>query len=114
MENPTTEHMVAVKRVLRYIAGTLHFGCYYQRKKEAQLIGYCDADLAGDIDTRKSTTGVLYFLGSSIITWQSQKQKVVALSSCEAEYMLLLLPAKVFGWPVSLLNSGEKRSGPLL
>jgi hypothetical protein len=63
MENLTTEHMVAVKRVLRYIAGTLHFGCYYQRKKEAQLI------LAGDIDTRKSTTGVLFFLGSSIITW---------------------------------------------
>jgi len=54
MENPTTEHMVAVKRVLRYIAGTLHFGCYYQRKKEAQLIGYCDADLAGDIDTKKA------------------------------------------------------------
>ena len=69
MENPTTEHMVAVKRVLRYIAGTLHFGCHYQRGKEAQLTGYSDSDLAGDVDTRKSTTGVLFFLGSSIITW---------------------------------------------
>ncbi|XP_066384773.1 uncharacterized mitochondrial protein AtMg00810-like [Miscanthus floridulus] len=46
------------------------------RKKEAQLIGYSDSDLAGDIDTRKSTTGVLFFLGPSIITWQSQKQKL--------------------------------------
>jgi len=69
MENPTIEHMVAVKRVLRYIAGTLHFGYHYQRGKDAQLTSYNDSDLAGDVDTRKSTTGVLFFLGSSIITW---------------------------------------------
>jgi hypothetical protein len=103
MENPTTEHMVAVKRVLRYIAGTLHFGCYYQRKKDAQLIGYSDSDLAGDIDTRKSTTGVVFFLGSSIITWQSQKHKVVALSSCEAEYIAATTAACQGVWLARLL-----------
>jgi len=88
MEKPTTEHLAAVKRVLRYIAGTLDYGCFYTRKeKDALLVGFSDSDLAGDIDTRKSTTGVIYFLGKNIITWQSQKQKVVVLSSCEAEYI---------------------------
>ncbi|XP_066392743.1 secreted RxLR effector protein 161-like [Miscanthus floridulus] len=87
MEKPTTEHLVTVKRVLRYVADTLHFDCHYKRKKEAQLIRYSDSDLAGDIDTRKSTTRVIFFLGGNVITWQSQKQHVVALSSCEAEYI---------------------------
>ena len=72
MENPTTEHLAAVKRVLRYVTGTLHYGCFY-KKKDAQLVGYSDNDLARDIDTRKSTTGVLFFLGDNAITWQSQK-----------------------------------------
>jgi len=103
MENPTTEHMVAVKRVRRYIAGTLHFGYHYQRGKEAQLTGYSASDLAGDVDTRKSTTGVLFFLGSSIITWQSQKQKVVALSSCEAEYIVATTAACQGVWLARLL-----------
>lgn len=81
MEAPTMEHMAAVKCVLRYVAGTLHFGCHYTRKK---LVGYSDSDLAGDVDTQKSTTGVFIFLGNNLITWQSQKHRVVALSSCEA------------------------------
>jgi hypothetical protein len=87
MENPTTEHLAAMKRVLRYVAGTLHFGCHYKKKRNPQLVGYTDSDLAGDIDTCKSTSGILFFLGDNIITWQSQKQKIVALSSCEAEYI---------------------------
>jgi hypothetical protein len=69
MEKPTTEHLTTVKRVLRYVAGTLHFGCHYQRRKEARLVGYSDSDMAGDVDTRKSTTGVGFFLGGNIITW---------------------------------------------
>jgi histone deacetylase 1/2 len=110
MENPTTEHLVAVKRILRYVAGTLHFGCYYQRKKGALLEGYSDSDLAGDVDTRKSTSGILFFLGSSIITWQSQKQKVVALSSCEAEYIAVTTAACQGVWLARLLAEfrGEK------
>jgi len=80
MENPTTEHLAVMKRVLRY-AGTLHFGCHYKRKKDPQLVGCSDSDMAGDIDTRKSTSGILFFLGDNTITWQSQKQKIVALSS---------------------------------
>jgi hypothetical protein len=51
------------------------------------LVGYCNSDLAGDIDTRKSTTGVLFFLGNCLVSWQSLKQRVVALSSWEAGYI---------------------------
>ncbi|XP_062213636.1 secreted RxLR effector protein 161-like [Phragmites australis] len=88
MESLTTEHLTAVKKILRYIVGTLHFGCCYSRKtKEARLIGYFDSDLVGDVDTRKSKSRVFFFLGSSPISWQSLNQKVVALSSCEAEYI---------------------------
>ncbi|KAF2284335.1 hypothetical protein GH714_020616 [Hevea brasiliensis] len=63
MEAPNTSHLTAVKQILS------------------------DSDMAGDIDDRKSTTGVIYFLGNNPITWVSQKQKIVALSSCEAEYI---------------------------
>ena len=112
MEAPTMEHMAAVKRVLRYVAGTLHFGYHYTRKKQAQLVGYSDSDLAGDVDTRKSTTGVFFFLGNNLITWQSQKQRVVALSSCEAEYIAAATGACQATWLARLLAElkGEKAS----
>ena len=88
MEAPTSEHWAAVKHLLRYVAGTLHHGCRYDRSTgESRLIGYSDADFVGDVDDRKSTSGIVYMIGGSTICWQSQKQKVIALSSCEAEYI---------------------------
>jgi hypothetical protein len=89
MEAPTTEHMSAVKQILRYIAGTLNFGCTYNVCKDNAelLIGFSDADHAGDVDDRRSTTGSLFFYGRCSISWQSQKQKSTTLSSCQAEYM---------------------------
>ncbi|KAJ0978704.1 hypothetical protein J5N97_014178 [Dioscorea zingiberensis] len=89
MEKPTSQHLAAVKQILRYIRSTLDLGCYYTRTEQgaAKLVGYSDSDLAGDADDRKSTTEVAYFLGGNLVTWVSQKQKVVALSSCEAEYI---------------------------
>src|SRR4051812_22170082 len=74
MENPTTEHLATVKHIIRYIAETQHYGCCYMRRDtRASLIDYIDSDMAGDVDTRESTTGVLFFLGRSLISWQSQK-----------------------------------------
>jgi hypothetical protein len=78
----------SMKHLLRYVAGTIDYGLTYSRSNgELQLVGYSDSDMAGDIDDRKSTSGILYFLGDSPVAWQSQKQRVVALSSCEAEYI---------------------------
>lgn len=104
MSAPTAEHQAAMKRVLRYVAGTINYGCCYKRRTgDVELVGYNDSDLASDIDTRKSTTGVFFFLGDNVITWQSQKQKVVALSSCEAEYIAATTAACQGVWLARLL-----------
>jgi hypothetical protein len=88
MEKPRQEHLAAVKHLMRYIAGTVDFGILYHKfTKGNKLIGYSDSDLGGDVDGRKSTTWVMFFLGDMVISWTSQKQKAAALSSCEAEYM---------------------------
>ena len=91
MEVLWQEHLAAVKRVLRYVEGTVHWGVHYHlgEKKGAvpRLLGYSDSDLAGDVNDRKSTSGLIFFLAGGPIAWQSAKQKVVALSSCEAEYI---------------------------
>jgi hypothetical protein len=84
----TTEHQQVVKRIIRYVAGTLDHGLYYPRcPREVDLIGYSNSDHADDIDTSKSTSRILFFFGKCLVSWQSVKQQVVALSSCEAEYI---------------------------
>jgi hypothetical protein len=88
MEEPHEDHLAAVKQILRFVAGSSDVGVFYPRSGDrAELRGYSDSDLAGDLDSRKSTTGVLFFFGRSPVSWQSTKQRVVALSSCEAEYI---------------------------
>jgi hypothetical protein len=69
MERPTEEHLAAVKRIFRYVAEIVHFGYQYSGDSCWKLVGYCDSDLAGDIDTSKSTTEVAYLLGKSLISW---------------------------------------------
>jgi Reverse transcriptase (RNA-dependent DNA polymerase) len=80
MKSLRSEHMSAVKQILRYIKGTTDLGCVYEKtsKTMSSLVGFSDSDLAGDRNDRKSTTGVIFF-GSNVISWFSRKQKVVAL-----------------------------------
>ncbi|RLN40738.1 hypothetical protein C2845_PM01G40940 [Panicum miliaceum] len=105
MERPTVEHMGAVKRLLCYIADTIDYGLIYPRGLgETKLVGYSDSDLAGDIDTRESTSGALFFLGASLISWQSTKQRILALSSCEAEYVAATMAASQAIWLARLLS----------
>jgi hypothetical protein len=88
MEAPTSEHLAAVKHLLWYVAVTLSYDIVYGRGRGApNLLGFSDADLAGDVDDRKSTAGMIFFLGRSPVSWQSRKQRVVAASSCESEYI---------------------------
>lgn len=89
MEAPNNEHWAAVKRIIRYISGTVNYGCKFVggNYSDMGLLGYTDNDYGGDLVHRKSTTGVAFFLGSNLVTWTSQKQKGVSLSTCEAEYI---------------------------
>jgi hypothetical protein len=74
------DHLTVVKKILRYVVDTCNWGLWFDRKKvnQALLIGFSDADFAGDVNARKGTTGVIFFLVNNPITWQSMKQKVVA------------------------------------
>jgi hypothetical protein len=70
MQWPTTEQQQAVKRTIRYVAGTLDHSLYYPRcPGEAHLVGYNDSDHSGDINTSKSTSGVLFFFGKCLVSW---------------------------------------------
>ncbi|WVZ62288.1 hypothetical protein U9M48_012052 [Paspalum notatum var. saurae] len=107
MQRPMAEHQQAVKRIIRYVAGTLDHGlCYPRCPGEAHLVGYSDSDSdhGGDIDTSKSTSGILFFLGKCLVSWQSVKQQVVALSSCEAEYIAASTASTQALWLARLLG----------
>lgn len=99
MKAPGAKHWAAVKQILRYIKGILNFGCHYRsRERSVELVGYGDSDLAGDVDDRKSTSGIAFFIGSWMITWVSRKQKIVVFSSCEAEYVAAAIEACQGAW----------------
>ena len=87
MEKPTTMHQKAVKQILRYLKGTIEFGLEYTSGGNGKLAEFSDSSLAGDINDRRSTSGMVFYVNKSMISWGSQKQKSVALSSCEAEFM---------------------------
>lgn len=85
--SPMESHLQAVKRILRYLKGTHTFGLWYSRDSTLDLVGYSDADFAGDRIDRTSTSGICTFLGNSLVSWSSKKQNSIALSTAEAEYV---------------------------
>ncbi|CAJ2653663.1 unnamed protein product [Trifolium pratense] len=87
MERPTEIHLAAIKRIMRYLKGTLELGIWYIRNEKLTLVGWSDSDYAGDLDDRKSTSGYVYMLGSSAVSWSSKKQAIVTLSTTEAEFV---------------------------
>ena len=84
---PKESHHLAVKRILRYLAYTPTLGLWYPKGSEFDLVGFSDADYAGDKVDRKSTSGTCHFLGRSLVCWSSKKQNCVSLSTAESEYI---------------------------
>jgi ribonuclease HI len=89
--------------VLRYLGGTVDYGITFGSDNSG-LIGYCDADYAGDTDTRKSTSGYIFILHGGAITWSSKRQATVAASTTEAEYMAAAAAVKEALWLRTLLS----------
>lgn len=104
---PRLVHWQAAKRALRYIQGTKTLGLHYQRSDttDFNLLGFSDADWAGDTDTRKSTTGFCFTLASATISWRVQTQRCVALSTAEAELIALTRTTQEAIWLIRLSNN---------
>nr|GEZ24702.1 ribonuclease H-like domain-containing protein [Tanacetum cinerariifolium] len=84
---PTKKHFKEVKKIFRYLRGTIDMGLWYPKDSGFELIAFSDADHAGCIDTRKSTSGGIQFLGDKFVSWMSKKQDCTAMSSAEAKYV---------------------------
>ena len=85
--NPSEPHLIAVKRIFRYLKGTVSLGLWYAREADFELCGYSDADFARCKIDRKSTSGSCQFLGGRIVSWFSKKQKSISTSTAEVEYI---------------------------
>nr|GEW71269.1 retrotransposon protein, putative, unclassified [Tanacetum cinerariifolium]GEW72572.1 retrotransposon protein, putative, unclassified [Tanacetum cinerariifolium] len=88
-DRPTEKYLHAVKRIFRYLRGTVNRGLWYPKDSSVALIVFADADHGGCQDTRRITSGSLQFLGERLISWSSKKKKSVAISSTEAEHITL-------------------------
>ncbi|XP_057525665.1 uncharacterized mitochondrial protein AtMg00810-like [Amaranthus tricolor] len=86
MHDPHDHHMLALKRIIRYIQGTLHLGLHLTPSSVTDLVAYTDADWGGCPDTRRSTSGYCVFLGDNLLSWSSKRQPTLSRSSAEAEY----------------------------
>ena len=106
MSSPRVSHGMAIKQCLRYLRGTTSFGITFERARRnaTRLVGYSDSSHNVDLDDGRSTTGHIFYLGNSPITWCSQKQDTIALSSCEAEFTAGTEAARQAIWLQDLLQ----------
>lgn len=113
LQQPTTAHWSAVKRILRYLKGTQDVGLKISKSSSTIISAFSDADWAGCVDDRRSTGGFAVFLGSNLVSWSARKQATVSRSSTEAEYKALANAAAELMWVRKLLDEiGIFQSGP--
>ena len=105
MHEPTVSDFHLLKRILRYLKGSIQMGLYLESDSDSQLRAYCDSDWAGCQDTRRSTGGFCTFLGSNLISWSAKRQDSVARSSTEAEYRTLSDTAAELEWISGMLKT---------
>ena len=86
---PKESHLTAVKQIIPYINGMSDYGIWYSRDSNECLAGYSNADWAGCIDDRKSTSGGCFYLGNNLVSWMSRKENSVSLSTAKAEYIAM-------------------------
>ena len=112
-EDPGRQHYMALKRILRYVRGTSSYGIVYTGGQGVVLGGSTDADWAGDPETRRSTSGYIITLGGAPVSWRSSRQKCLATSSCEAEYVAACAASQDLVWLRRVLDElGFVQEGP--
>ena len=104
MQNPLESHWKVVKRILRYLRGTLDHSLHLKRSMNLDIIGFCDADWASNPNDRRSTIDFCLYLGSNLISWNSKKQNIISRSNTEAEYRNLATLAAEVTWIQFLLT----------
>ena len=104
MHKPTHSHWTAAKRLLRYLKHTIFHGIHLRKNTPWALTTYSDADWAGNLDDRTSTSAYICFLGQNPLSWSSKKQRAIARSSTEAEYRSLANAASETMWIMNLLD----------
>jgi hypothetical protein len=85
--NPKESHFIAVKRIIKYVNSTLNHGIFYSQNTNLNIVGYSDADWAGNADDRKITSGECFYIGTNMIAWSTKKQNSISLSIAEAKYI---------------------------
>ncbi|XP_046863338.1 secreted RxLR effector protein 161-like [Xenia sp. Carnegie-2017] len=103
MAKPSKEHWSGVKRILRYLKGTTDHGLKFSAEGNPDLLGFSDADWAGDINTGKSTSGYIFQIGNCTVSWSSRKQRTVAKRTTEEEYVALSYTTQEAIWIQRLL-----------
>lgn len=115
MASPTQLHFAVVKRIMRYLKGTMEYGIWYERRETSNLIAYTDSDYAGDIDDSRSTSGYVFLLSGGAVAWASRKQPIVTLSTTEAEYVAAATCACQAVWMKRILEEvGLKQEGEMV
>jgi hypothetical protein len=105
MQHPRDSHLIVVKRVFRYLKGTLNIGFNFVKTPHIALRGFCDADWADSKDDRCSTTGFAIYMGDNLLSWGAKKQATVSRSTAKAEYRALASTTAELMWFIHLLKA---------
>lgn len=104
MHAPTNTDFSLLKRILRYLKGTMEYGLHIKKSDYLSLKAYCDSDWGGFSETKRSTTGFCTILGSNLVSWSAKRQDTISRSSTEAEYRALAETAQEITWISQLLR----------
>lgn len=108
-EHPKQKHWAAIKRVMRYIQGTLEIGLMYTKSEELEVTAYSDADFAADLQNRRSITGCIVFISNGPVIFRSIQQSIVALSTTQAEFIAASDTVKEVLWLKSIMSELQIR-----
>ncbi|XP_022889185.1 uncharacterized protein LOC111404635 [Olea europaea var. sylvestris] len=109
--DPKESHLNVVRRIIRYVNGTVDHGILYSRESNLELANYSDVDWAGNADDRKSTSGGCFYVGSNLVSWMSKKQNSISLSTAKAEYIATGSYCTQLLWIKQMLSDYEINQG---